>query len=189
MDPHDAGKDVRDVLPGFERIGRTRAAAVPRRDVETPVRSEFEAPAVVPSLQPADDQLFAVDVAARRIGAADGEPRDTRSLRILAAAGIAVTDNIADVAETVLGELRMEREAVDRFDGQPLFGALGNPLNERVSVEKRIGCRGSGVIRDREELAELFGDKEPVSPRSTCQDGRILEMDLRKDALGPVQKR
>lgn len=130
----DRAEQIADVLAGQQRI--RDAAAVARDEVQHSVQPEPNAAAVVPARRPFEDQLLARSVGRERL-ACDSQP--SQSAPFLRRIGR--IRNARDKQETVLLELRMRRDAVDRslqIDDQLRLRVFARRIN-RPDLSRPLG--------------------------------------------------
>src|SRR5207244_3979879 len=92
---------------GVECVRWIGTLAIAGRDIENAVLAKARAPAVMAAGLPCDNHVLVAQIDARRIRFGDFEPRNNRALRKL------WFENIPDIDVTVLGELRMKRDAIN----------------------------------------------------------------------------
>jgi hypothetical protein len=186
VDAEDFGQQRTHILADSELIGRVRVGGVAGGNVKEPVGTKMQIAAVVPALQPTDDDLLALRLGPRRIGAADVEPGNARAVgQVLLA--ILADQRVANVTVAILGELRVEHEAINRFDAFRARMRL-ELLKILGEIEKQFG-RGIGPIGDGKNAPGLLGDEETIQPGSADAQQRMLQLDLGKDIDGAICRR
>ena len=173
VDAQDRRKQVADVLSGVERVGRVRRSGVARRNVEAAVGAELEAPAIVASGDPRDDDLFARRINLRRLALRHREARNA------SAVGQTVFQNVTEIDRSVSREAAMKRHSVNLSKTGDFF----------FQVDDEVRLLGTRIAFERKNLAILFDDKQSVDGRCAGHVQWFLELQLGKHARYDVGQR
>jgi hypothetical protein len=132
--------------------------------------TECEAPSVVSSLKPSDNDLLAGGIECGRIGGGNGEARDASAVGKLLAR--LAPHHIREIAVAVLGKPRMELESVECFKPQHACvvdlgialdrGLAAGPSGsyERGDIECQSCLATVSIHGKREHSSTLFSDPE-----------------------------
>ena len=189
IDPQNGREQVRNILPGLQRVGRKGGAAISRGDVQAAIGTKLQAAPVVAPLQPRDQQLLAGGVGGRRLGRRDFQPNDARPLGVSPLRSILPVHHVTEVAEAAGGEVGREGEAVDRFELDRVPPGGVELRHQLGRVEKELRLAPLAIAGQRVDLPRLLGDEEPVGARCRGEHGRILERRLRVNPPGAERDR
>ena len=166
------------------RVGRGGIRGIARRDVEISVGAEFQRAAVMPAAGPGDENLFARRIATRRDGVAHPESRYARAVGQPRAALLG-TDDIADVAVPVFGELGMERQSIGLVD-DPARRQIADLLGD---IQEQIGMVTVLSIGKRKNPAMLLDDEPAVASRCDNHLQRVVQLQLWKHPRSQIRRR
>ncbi len=169
VDAQDGRKKIAAILPGAQFVRRVGSPAVTTRDVEIPVRAEFQAAAIVAASQPGDENLLAGRIDVGRIRVAYPKPRDAGPFRLVA------PQHVAEVDEAVHRKIGIEGDSIDVLQ-------LRHQFPER---EKQVGALHRIVLRKRVEVAAQLDDDEAIRIREPGGTDRVAEPQARKGVPQP----
>ncbi len=132
------------------------------------------------ALQEGDNDFLGGRVDPRRVRLGDNEPRDARSVLEIRLAAIRPPQRVADEALAIPREVRMEGQAVDRLDPLRSFKQIDR-FEFPGQVEEEF-CPGVLIVGEGIEDAGLLADNEPVAPRISDDEQRMLKLQIREHA-------